>query len=99
MFSSWIISTIRAQETVDATSPAAVLAKLEREEADYVQQLAGWCVGNATTFASFKATYEQWLNMFFSEDGADVGSMAIMKNGKFGAAIDTGIGNNKDAPQ
>jgi hypothetical protein len=33
MFSSWIISTIRAQETVDATSPAAVLAKLEREEA------------------------------------------------------------------
>ena len=32
MFSSWIISTIRAQETVDATSPAAVLAKLERED-------------------------------------------------------------------
>ena len=64
-----------------------------------VEQLAGWCVGNATTFASFKATYEQWLNMFSSEDGADVGSMAIMKNGKFGAAIDPGIGNNKDAPQ
>jgi hypothetical protein len=41
MDSTWIISTIRAQETVDATSPAAVLAKLEREEADYVQYVSG----------------------------------------------------------
>ena len=32
MDSTWIISTIRAQETVDATSPAEVLARMEREQ-------------------------------------------------------------------
>ena len=43
MDSTWIISTIRAQETVDATSPAAVLARLEleREQADYLSYVAG----------------------------------------------------------
>ena len=41
MDSTWIISTIRAQETVDATSPAAVLAKLERAEADYIAYVSG----------------------------------------------------------
>ena len=32
MDNTWSISTIRAQETVDATSPAAVLARIEREQ-------------------------------------------------------------------
>jgi hypothetical protein len=41
MFSHWIISTIRAQETVDATSPAEVLRRLEREQADYLSYVAG----------------------------------------------------------
>lgn len=53
--------------------------------------LAEWCADNATTFASFKATKEQWLRMFSTEDGADVGSMGMMMDGKFGAAIDFGI--------
>jgi hypothetical protein len=41
VFSSWIISTIRAQETVNVTSPSAVLAKLERDELAYVQYVSG----------------------------------------------------------
>jgi hypothetical protein len=32
MFSQWIISTIRADETLQATSPAAVLRRMEREQ-------------------------------------------------------------------
>ena len=38
---AWIISTIRAQETVDTTSPATVLRRLERAESDYVQYVSG----------------------------------------------------------
>ena len=32
MDNTWSISTIRAEETVDATSPTTVLARLEREQ-------------------------------------------------------------------
>ena len=41
MDSTWIISQIRAQETVDATSPAAVLARLERAERAYIEYVSG----------------------------------------------------------
>ena len=41
MFSQWIISTIRAQETVDATSPAAVLRRLENAELEYSAYVSG----------------------------------------------------------
>ena len=41
MDNTWIISTIRAQETVDATSPAAVLARLEREQLGHIVSITG----------------------------------------------------------
>lgn len=63
------------------------------------EQLADWCVDNATTFADFKATREQWLRMFSTDGGCDVGSMVIMKGGKFGAAVDFGMETGSDADQ
>jgi hypothetical protein len=56
-----------------------------------VDELAEWCAVNATTFADHKATREQWLKMFATEHGADVGSMMVMKDGEVGAAVDFGI--------
>lgn len=53
--------------------------------------LAEWCATNATTFADHRATKAQWLHMFSTKDGADVGSVGMAMDGKFGAAIDFGI--------
>lgn len=43
-------------ETTSEGSPASPVFKT-------LDELCEWCADNATTFASFKATKEQWLNM------------------------------------
>jgi hypothetical protein len=51
------------------------------------EQLAEWCEDNATVFAHDRTSKERWLKMFQEEDGCDIGSMMIMRNGFLGAII------------
>ncbi len=44
-------------ETTSAGSPKSPVFKT-------VEELAGWCENNATIFAGFTATKEEWLKMF-----------------------------------
>jgi hypothetical protein len=48
------------------------------------EALAEWCEQNATTFASCKATKDQWLKMF-TDDSTDAGTLLAFKNGKLAA--------------
>lgn len=43
------------------------------------EELAGWCEENATIFASFKASRQEWLELFQDVDELEVGSLMLYK--------------------
>lgn len=43
------------------------------------EDLASWCEKNAFTVADFRATAKEWLKMFSTEDGCDVGTMLVAR--------------------
>jgi len=51
------------------------------------QELADWCASNATVFGSEKTTRENWLKMFETESGVEVGSFFICHGEYVGTVI------------
>jgi hypothetical protein len=43
------------------------------------QELADWCADNATVFGSEKTSRDNWLKMFETESGVEVGSFFVMQ--------------------
>lgn len=57
-----------------------------------VEDLAHWCADNATVFGSEKASTEQWLQMFSTEEGVEAGSMLVMGGGYAGSLANAPAG-------
>lgn len=57
-----------------------------------VEDLAHWCADNATVFGSEKASIEQWLKMFSTEEGVEAGSVLVMGGGYAGSLANAPAG-------